>query len=205
MALTRFFLMPEKLYNAAFAKMRADFPKCARALSWIEERKESFANYAYMERGFMSFLQATSNPAEQNFKFIKELRGLPIVSMMQAILLKYSSKYVKQLDLAEQINKKLIRAPDIQHSRLKLAPMAIAVLETSLELMRTKQVSFSSISHDEFYATVDLGDDNSSNVFVSKLDDDCLVGFGALVQLCSCSILSCIITCNIWPVVVNLR
>jgi hypothetical protein len=40
--------------DVAFAKMRTDFAKCQRALDWIEEREESFANYINMERGFMS-------------------------------------------------------------------------------------------------------------------------------------------------------
>jgi hypothetical protein len=108
------------LYDGVFAKMQTDFPKCKRALAWIEERKESFANYAYVKRGFMSLFQATSNPAEQHYKFIRELRELPVVSMMQAILQKYSSKYLEQLDLAQLIDKKINKAQNMEHSRLKL-------------------------------------------------------------------------------------
>ena len=173
-------LTSEALYDAAFAKMRINFPKCGRALDWIEERKESFANFVYMRRGFMSLYQATSNPAEQHYKFVRELRELPVISMMQAILQKYSSKYLNQLDEAQSVDKKLKKALHIQYSRLKLVPMAILVLEKSLELMKTKSVSFSSISHNGFSATVDLGGGDSSNVSVSKLGDD----FGVECSYC---------------------
>lgn len=62
-----------------------DFSKVEDVLEYVFDIRELFISVFFLYEGLFSLTQITSNPVEQFFKWIKELRDLPIITFFQEL------------------------------------------------------------------------------------------------------------------------
>jgi hypothetical protein len=85
----------EEEFNRQIDRAKVEFknvPKIDAIIAYIVEAKETFVSCFFLENGFMSLTQITSNPIEQFYKWIAGLRTLPILSLFLGIEEKWNTK-----------------------------------------------------------------------------------------------------------------
>ena len=73
----------KELYEAKLEPLKAASPAVA---AWFDERKDQFASYCFLEKGFVRHRKVTSNGAENTNSAILPIRSLPITAMVVSLM-----------------------------------------------------------------------------------------------------------------------